>query len=89
MTQKRQIEIYSAGCPVCLEAIARIRNAACESCEIIVRDMSDENAASRANALGITSIPAVLIDGRLAACCEGGGPDLEVLVAAGLGRPLI
>ena len=38
--------------------------------------------------LGIRSVPAVVIEGKLASCCEGRGPDVAALKAAGLGSPL-
>ena len=44
--------------------------------------------ARRAVGLGVKSLPAVVIDGRLADCCAGRGPDEGVLRAAGLGQPL-
>ena len=50
--------------------------------------MNDADVAARAKTLGIASMPAVVIDGALAACCAGGGPDEAVLRAAGLGKPL-
>jgi len=54
-----------------------------------VLDMHDTAVATRAKGLGIRSVPAVLIDGRLADCCAGRGPDDEAtLCAAGLGQPL-
>ena len=43
---------------------------------------------SRAKELGIRSVPAVVIDGKLASCCAGRGVDIEVLKAAGLGKAL-
>jgi hypothetical protein len=88
MAQKRSVEIYSAGCPVCDEAVKRIEAIACPSCDVTVLDMSEPAVAGRAAALGIRSLPAVVIDGALADCCAGRGPDEAVLRAAGLGRPL-
>src|SRR6516165_10103619 len=44
--------------------------------------------ARRAKSLGIRSVPAVVIDGKLADCCAGRGVDETVLRAAGLGRAL-
>lgn len=88
MTAKRKIEVFSAGCPCCEETIRRVNELACPSCEIIVLDMNDADVAARAEGLGIRSVPAVAIDGRLADCCLGRGPDEEVLKAAGLGQPL-
>lgn len=88
MTATRRIEIFSAGCGVCEDAIARIRARACPSCEIVVLDMNDAAISARAKGLGIASLPAVVIDGTLAGCCAGRGPDMDVLEASGLGQPL-
>ena len=88
MATIRKIEIFSAGCPACETTISRIRALACPSCEIAVLDMNEADVAARAKDLGIESVPAVVIDGKLADCCAGRGPDEEVLKAAGLGTPL-
>jgi len=50
--------------------------------------MKDLAVASRAKSLGIRSVPAVVIDGKLADCCAGRGPDEARLQAAGLGQPI-
>jgi glutaredoxin 3 len=42
----------------------------------------------RAAELGIRSVPAVVIDGKLGDCCASRGVDLDVLRAAGLGRAI-
>ncbi|MEE8042053.1 MAG: thioredoxin family protein [Pseudomonadales bacterium] len=88
MAAARKIEIFSAGCPACEEVIGRIRSLACPSCDVSVVDMHTDRVAARARALGIRSLPAVVIDGKLADCCAGRGPDEDVLRAAGLGQPL-
>lgn len=86
MNQKRKIEVFSAGCPACQETIDLVNRAACPSCEVSVLDMSDATVASRAKQLGIRSLPAVVIDGKLADCCTGRDPDEATLRAAGLGQ---
>ena len=88
MSAKRTIEIFSAGCSVCEETIALVNRVACPSCEVTVLDMKDPSVASRAKNLGIHSVPAVVIDGKLADCCAGRGPNEHTLRAAGLGRAL-
>jgi hypothetical protein len=88
MNSKRQIEIFSAGCSVCTETVEMIKHAACPSCEITILDMRDSDVARRAKSLGIRSVPAVVIDGTLADCCAGQGPDEATLRAAGLGQPI-
>jgi glutaredoxin 3 len=88
MNGKRRVEVFSAGCAVCDETIAMVERVACPSCEVTVLDMQDPEVARRARSLGIRSVPAVVIDGTLAACCSGRGPDEATLRAAGLGQAL-
>jgi hypothetical protein len=88
MSEKRVVEIFSAGCPVCEETIALVTRLACDSCEVAVLDMSDPGVASRARELGVRPVPAVAVEGRLAACCAGRGPNEAELRAAGIGRPI-
>lgn len=85
---KRKIEVFSAGCPACQETIDLVNQVACASCEVSVLDMNDAAVASRAKQLGIRSVPAVVIDGKLADCCAGRGPDEATLRAEGLGQPI-
>lgn len=88
MTTKRKIEVFSAGCPVCKDAVKLVNEIACESCEVSVLDMKTPETAERAKAVGIRSVPAVVIDGKLADCCSGHGVDEAALRSAGLGKPL-
>ncbi len=88
MNAKRKIEIFSAGCPACEETISRIQDLTCPSCEVVVPDMKDTGIAERAKELGVRSVPAIAIAGKLADCCSGRGSDEAVLQAAGLGQPL-
>ena len=87
MNAKRKIEIFGAGCPACEETKSRVQDLACPSCEVVVLDMKDAGIAQRAKDLGVRSVPAIAIDGKLADCCSGRGPDEAVLQAAGLGQP--
>jgi glutaredoxin 3 len=87
MTTKREIEVFSAGCPACAETIELVNQVACPSCEVSILDMNRTDVAQRAKGLGIRSVPAVVIDGKLADCCTGRGPQEATLRAAGLGQP--
>lgn len=88
MSNKRKIEIFSAGCPACDEAVQTVRRIACVSCETEVLDMHKPEVAARAKQLGISRIPAIVIDGKLTECCTAGGVDEQMLRAAGVGQPL-
>ena len=89
MSAKRKIEIFGAGCSACDDTVALIRRMACSSCEIEVLDMHDPAVAARAKSYGVHTVPAVAVDGRLAACYAGSGPDEASLRAAGVGVPLL
>ncbi len=88
MSAKRTIEVFSAGCPSCEEAVDQVNRIACPSCDVSVLDMNDPSVARRAMSLDIRSVPAVVIDGKLASCCAGRGPEEAALRAAGLGQAL-
>ena len=85
MSEKRQVEIFSAGCPLCEETINLVQNLACESCEISILDTNDAEVDKRAKLLGVKSVPAVAVNGKLADCCSGRGPAEESLRDAGIG----
>lgn len=85
---KRKIEVFSAGCPVCDDAIRLVKGMACPSCDVQVFDMRNPDVAERARGLGIRSVPAVVIDRKIADCCAGRGVDENTLRAAGVGKPL-
>lgn len=88
MSNKRKIEIFSAGCPVCNAAIQTVKRIACASCETEILDMHQPEVFARAEQLGISRVPAIVIEGKLAECCVLGEVDEEVLRAAGIGVPL-
>ena len=88
MKAKRKIEVFSAGCPACEDVVALVNKIACPSCEVKILDMRQPRVAARAKRHGIRSVPAVVIDGKLARCCAGRGVQEASLRAAGLGVPL-
>lgn len=88
MNKKRKIEVFSAGCSACEEAIETVKRIACPSCETEVLDMHQPDVAARAATLGINRIPAIVVDDVLAKCCASGPVDEQVLRAAGVGVPL-
>lgn len=84
---KRQVEVFTAGCPICEPTVQLVQKLACPDCEVTVHDLRDQGA-DRARQYGITTIPAIVVNGRLAACCNRSGPDPEQLRAAGIGQSL-
>jgi predicted DsbA family dithiol-disulfide isomerase len=96
---KRQVEVFTAGCPVCEPAVRLVQEMACPDCEITVHDLRQTEgsaftdspgatAAMKAAEYGIKTVPAVVVDGRLVLCCQNSGPNREELAAAGIGHRL-
>lgn len=83
--RKRKIEIFSAGCSTCKETIKLVESLVCESCEVKVHDMNARGVAAKAKKYGVQRLPAIVIDGKLAACCANRGVDAKVLRSAGVG----
>jgi len=88
MSIKQKVEVFSSGCLICNEAADLINRLACDECEISVLDMHESKVANRAKGLGVQSVPAIVLDGKLAACCAGRGVNEPSLRAAGLLCPV-
>lgn len=79
MADKRNVEVFSAGCPLCEDAVALVEEVAGSAHEVHVRDTNEEAAARRARALGIRAVPTVVIDGEVADCCTDRGINERAL----------
>ena len=64
MKTKRQVELFTAGCPVCEPAVQLVRELACPDCEITVHDLR-EGGGEKVREYGINTVPAVVVDGHL------------------------
>lgn len=86
---KRKVEVFTAGCPVCDEAVKTVKATACPSCEVVVYDLNKgcetNECRDKAKAYGIKRLPAVAVDGKLVECCRQAGVSVEALQAAGVG----
>jgi uncharacterized Zn ribbon protein len=88
MSNKRTVEIFSAGCQLCEAVIERVRDLACPSCEVQVLDLNQDDVAEKARQYGIDSAPAVAVDGDPVKCCKDSGVKESNLREAGIGQPL-
>jgi glutaredoxin len=84
---KRQVEVFTAGCPICDPAVQLVQELASSECEVTVHNLR-ESGIEKARQYGITRVPTVVVDGTIAACCGGGGVDRQQLQAAGIGLRL-
>jgi len=89
---KRQIEVFTAGCPVCEPSVKTVKEMACDSCEVTVYDLvkqcDDKVCVDKMKEYNITSLPAVAVNGKLLACCQNRGVSKEELAAAGIGKAI-
>ena len=87
---KRRVEVFTAGCPICVETVSLVKSLACPSCDVQVYDLREGCATNecrgKATRYGVTAIPAVAVNGTLLDCCRLGRIDAGVLRAAGIGQ---
>lgn len=87
---KRSIEVFTAGCPLCDSTVELVRELASANCDVQVWDLREGCATNecrgKAAQYGIHRVPAVIVDGELAECCQNQQPiSREALLASGLG----
>ena len=86
--KRRHVEVFSAACPLCDDAVRLVERVARDSCDLDVLDMVTPVAQEKAAAYGITRIPTVVVDGYVADCCEQAPVNEAFLRVLGVGSPL-
>ena len=82
MAQRRKIEVFTAGCPCCIEAVELVEFLAGTEHDIEIRNMHDPDVAVAACGYGIRRVPAVVIDGQLVDYIAGLSPNEATLTQA-------
>ncbi len=89
-SEKRRVEVFTAGCPLCEDTVRLVTSLACPSCEVQVYDLREGCATNvcreKATRYGITAVPAVAVNGVLLDCCRRGPIDAAALRAVGIGQ---
>jgi glutaredoxin len=70
----KRIEIFTADCPICKEAIEMIKREACSECEIIEQRCIGNECCESAKGYGIKAVPTIVVNGKVAFV---GKPTLE------------
>lgn len=87
---KRQVEIFTAGCPVCEPVVQWIKELACEKCEVttynLVEQCDEKICEDKIRQNGIHRLPSVVVNGKLLDCCKNNRITNDSLVAAGIGQ---
>ena len=86
-TPKRKVEVFTAGCPVCEPAVELVQRIACPSCDVRVYNLK-EDGMDKAKQYGVNSVPTVVVNGKILACCKRGKPTEADLKVTGIGTPL-
>lgn len=85
MMNKRQIEIFTADCPLCDETVKLVRKLVCSSCQVSIYDLREPVDLAKAEQYGVNGVPAIAVNGRLVLT---GKPNKEQLQTLGIGQPL-
>ena len=85
--ERRKVEVFTAGCPVCEPLVRTVKFIACPDCDVSVHNIH-EKGAEKALQYGVKVLPAVVIDGSPVNCCGYPGLTENDLRGAGLGEPL-
>jgi len=88
MTEKRRVEVFTAGCPVCEGLVKLVNELACPNCDVTIYNLNRNEAVDEAKAYGVNALPTVAVNGELLECCKRGPITKEDLKAAGIGQPL-
>ena len=86
---KRQIEIFTAGCPVCEPVVQLVNETAGKDCEIILHNLSEQCESkiciSKMKEYGVKRVPAIAVNGKLLDCCANIEITKDDLTNAGIG----
>lgn len=89
-TLQRRVEVFTAGCPICVETVRLVTSMACPSCEVQVYDLREGCATNecreKAARYGVTAVQAVAVNGVLLDCCHRPPIEATALRAAGIGQ---
>ena len=82
---KRTVELFTAGCGLCQDAVRLVQSLVCESCDLQIVELGTAAGLARARRYGVTRAPAIVVNGKLAECCEQGVIREGVLRGLGVG----
>lgn len=88
MTEKRRVEVFTAGCPVCQGVVEIVNELACPNCDVTIYNLNRDEGVDEAKAYAVTALPSIVVNGELLECCKRGPITKEDLKAAGIGQPL-
>lgn len=89
---KRNVEVFTANCPICDPVVSMVKELACNDCEITIYDLvkqcDDKTCMDKLTAYQIKRVPAIAVNGKLLECCQNQEIIRDSLIEAGIGQPL-
>ena len=64
-----------------------MKELSCSSCDVTIYNLN-ESGMDKAKGYGVTSVPTVVVNGKVLDRCKRGKPTADDLKAAGIGVPL-
>ena len=88
---KKQIEVFTAGCPVCEPVVQLVKETACDDCEITIYNLVEQSKCececiAKVKEYGVKRLPAIAVDGKLIECCKNIEITKNDLLNAGIGK---
>ena len=89
MTERHNVEVFTAGCSLCDEVVQLVLLHTVDdpTCSVTILKMTDEWTQKKAREYGVTKVPAIAVNGSLADCCRGSAIDGDTLRSLGIGAP--
>jgi glutaredoxin len=88
MSEKRRVEVFTAGCPVCEGVVNMVNELACPHCEVTIYNLNNNEGVEQSQAYGVTAVPSIAVNGQLLESCKRSPITKKELQAAGIGKPL-
>ena len=65
--EKRTIEVFTAGCPICSETLEQVRKVTKDcGCQVVEKRCTDRVCCDEAKEYGIKAVPSIVVDGVVA-----------------------
>ena len=87
---KSEIEIFTAGCPVCEPVVQLVKDTAGNDCEITIHNLAEQCESkiciTKMEEYGVKRLPAIAVNGKLLSCCTNVEITRDDLINAGIGN---
>jgi len=87
---KREVEIFTAGCPVCQPIVQLVKDTVGNDCNITIHNLSEQCESkiciTKMEEYDVKRLPAIAVNGKLLSCCTNVEITKDSLINAGIGN---